>query len=151
MYQKILCPVDGSPASNRGMKEAINIAKSLNAKLRFIHVIDTYYPIIDEAGNYVLLDTIKSLRKNAEKVIKKAKATAESAGVIAESKLSETLGGRASAFIVEEANTWQADLIVMGTRGIKGFSRLVMGSDAEHVVRTSNVPVMLTNNAKKKS
>ena len=59
MYQKILCPVDGSPASNRGMKEAVNITKSLNAKLRFIHVIDTYYPIIDEAGNYVLLDTIK--------------------------------------------------------------------------------------------
>ena len=49
MYQKILCPLDGRPASNRGMKEAINLAKKLNDKLRFIHVIDTYFPIIDGA------------------------------------------------------------------------------------------------------
>ena len=151
MYQKILCPVDGSSASNRGMKEAINLAKSLNAKLRFIHVIDTYFPIIDGAGDYILVDMTGPLRKKTEKLINKAKSVAEKAGVVADTKISETLGGRASAFIVQEADNWPADLIVMGTRGIRGLSRMVMGSDAEHVVRTSNVPVMLINDAKKKS
>ena len=63
MYQKILCPVDGSPASNRGIKEAIDLAKSLNAKLSFIDVIDTYFPIIDGAGGYTLVDLTGPLRK----------------------------------------------------------------------------------------
>jgi nucleotide-binding universal stress UspA family protein len=55
----------------------------------------------------------------------------------------ESFGGRAADFIVQQANKWGADLIVLGTHGRRGVKRLVMGSDAEQVVRTTRVPVLL--------
>jgi nucleotide-binding universal stress UspA family protein len=151
MYKRILCPIDGSSTSNLGMKEAIRIAKAQKAKLHFIHVIDTYFPVLDGVGDFMLVDMTDLLRKNAEKVVKKAKSTAEKAGVVADAQFTETLGGRPAEFIIKEAEKWSADLIVMGTHGLRGVSRLILGSDAEYVVRTSTVPVLLLNSTKKKS
>lgn len=146
MYKHILCPVDGSPISNIGMEEAIRLTKDQNAKLRFFHVIDTYVPILDMSGDFNVAYMIEILRENGEKVIKKAIATAEKAGLSAESQMLESVGGRAAAYIVAEAEKWPADLIVMGTHGLRGISRLVMGSDAENVLRTSQIPVLLVKN-----
>lgn len=151
MYKQILCPVDGSPTSTRGVGEAIQLAINQSAKLRFIHVIDTYFPILDMAGGMNVVDTTDILRKNAEKVIKKAKLAALKAGVIADSTITETLGSRAASFIIKEAEKWPADLIVMGTHGLRGFARMVIGSDAEYVIRHSTVPVLLVRIGRKKS
>jgi len=143
MYKQILCPVDGSQTSNCGMHEAIQLAKEQNAKLRFLHVIDMYFPIVDVTGdlNVVYVDDI--LRKNGEKVLKKATAAAHKAGVDADTKMVEAVGARISKFVINEIKEWPADLIVMGTHGLRGVERLVMGSDAETIVRTSPVPVLL--------
>ena len=149
MYKRILCPIDGSATSNRGMLEAINLAKDQDAKLRFFHIIDTYIPVIDGVGSFVPVDMTDILRKNAEDVIEKASVTAKKAGVDADAKITETVGGRPSKNIVEQANDWSAELIVMGTHGLRGFNRMVMGSDAENVVRTSSVPVLLVNTSDK--
>ena len=149
MYKRILCPIDGSATSNRGMLEAINLAKDQDAKLRFFHIIDTYIPVIDGVGSIVPVDMTDILRKNAEDVIEKASVTAKKAGVDADAKITETVGGRPSKYIVEQANDWSAELIVMGTHGLRGFNRMVMGSDAENVVRTSSVPVLLVNTSDK--
>ena len=64
----------------------------------------------------------------------------------AESKIVEALGGRVSKFVLNQVVEWSADLIVMGTHGLRGIERLVIGSDAETVVRTSPVPVLLVRN-----
>jgi len=143
MYRQIICPIDGSPTSTLGMNEAIRLAKDQNAKLRFLHVIDTYFPILDVTGdlNVIYIDEI--LRKNGKKVLKKAEDAAHKAGITADSKVLEAIGGRVSKFIVSEAEEWPADLIIMGTHGLRGVERLVMGSDAETVARTSPVPVLL--------
>ena len=151
MYKQILCPVDGSPTSTRGMREAIQLAINQNAKLRFVHVIDTYFPILDMAGVMNVVDMTDILRKNAEKVIKKAKLVALKEGVIADSTITETLGSRAASFIIKEAEKWPADLVVMGTHGLRGFARVVIGSDAEYVIRHSTVPVLLVRIGRKKS
>ena len=151
MYKQILCPVDGSPTSTRGVGEAIQLAINQSAKLRFIHVIDTYFPILDMAGGMNVVDTTDILRKNAEKVIKQAKLAALKEGVIADSTITETLGSRAASFIIKEAEKWPADLIVMGTHGLRGFARMVIGSDAEYVIRHSTVPVLLVRIGRKKS
>jgi nucleotide-binding universal stress UspA family protein len=45
------------------------------------------------------------------------------------------------------AKEWRADLIIMGTHGRRGVNRLVFGSDAELVIRTAPVPVMLVRSA----
>jgi nucleotide-binding universal stress UspA family protein len=54
--------------------------------------------------------------------------------------------GRVADVVVEEAAKSGCDLIVMGTHGRRGFSRLALGSDADLVVRSSPVPVLLVRN-----
>ncbi|HSG92150.1 MAG TPA: universal stress protein [Methylotenera sp.] len=143
MYKHILCPIDGSETANAGMHEAIQFAKEQNAQLHFLHVIDTYIPIVDMSGDFNITYMIDILRENGAKIIKKAAAAAEKAGVNADTKTIESVGGRTASYIVQEAENWPADLIIMGTHGLRGISRLVMGSDAENVLRTSNVPILL--------
>ncbi len=143
MYKHILCPVDGSAASNAGMREAIQLAKEMNAQLRFLHVIDTYIPIVDMAGDFNVTYMIDIMRDNGKKIISKANAAAKKAGISADSKTIESVGGRIAALIITEADQWPADLVVMGTHGLRGFNRLIMGSDAEHIVRNSDAPVLL--------
>ncbi len=147
MYKHILCPIDGSATSNAGMHEAIQFAKEQNAQLHFLHVIDTYIPIVDMSGDFNVTYMINILRENGENIIKNAAAAAKKSGVIAETKTIESVGGRTASYIVQEAEKWPADLIVMGTHGLRGISRLVMGSDAENVLRTSNVPLLLVKSS----
>jgi nucleotide-binding universal stress UspA family protein len=68
---------------------------------------------------------------------------AERAGIKPTLAMRETIGGPAADAIVREARKQGADLIVLGTHGRRGVRRLVLGSDAEQVVRTSRVPVLL--------
>ena len=143
MYKKILCPVDGSPTSNNGMMEAVHLAKDQHAKLRFLHVIDMYFPIMDATGDFNVVYMDDVLRDNGKKVLHKAEAAAHKAGVEADSRMVEAIGGRVSKFVMQQVKEWPADLIVMGTHGLRGIERLVMGSDAETIVRTSLVPVLL--------
>ncbi|MGJ8620857.1 MAG: universal stress protein [Methylophilaceae bacterium] len=145
MYKKILCPVDGSDTSNRGMQEAIKLAKDQQAKLKFIHVVDAYFPLIDGVGNFIPVDVTEVLHENAKAIIEKAKKTANDAGLVVEVEVLKSRGGRPSTTIIDCAASWQADIIVMGTHGLCGISRIVMGSDAENVLRTSAVPVLLIN------
>lgn len=63
----------------------------------------------------------------------------------------ESLGGRVAYLIASQATNWPADLIVMGTHGRHGVSHLFMGSDAESVVRTSPVPVLLLRSIQEES
>ena len=145
MYKKILCPVDGSETSNRGIQEAIKLASDQHAELMFIHVVDAYFPIIDGVGNFIPVDIKEVLNENAQAVIADAKKIATNAGIDAESKVLDSVGSRPSATIVDYAKAWPADIIVMGTHGLRGINRVVMGSDAENVIRTSSVPVLLVN------
>jgi nucleotide-binding universal stress UspA family protein len=98
------------------------------------------------SGDFNITYMIDILRENGEKIIKEAVAAAEKAGVNADTKIIEAVGGRTAFYIVQEADKWSADLIVMGTHGLRGISRLVMGSDAENVLRACKVPVLLVKN-----
>jgi nucleotide-binding universal stress UspA family protein len=76
-------------------------------------------------------------------VLGKAEAKARKADVKTEALLVETTGHRVADVILAQARKVKADLIVMGTHGRRGVARLVMGSDAEGVVRGTRVPVLL--------
>ena len=144
VYQRILVPIDGSPASNLGLNEAIKLAKDQGAKLRLFHLVDEYVavPSIDGTALYAG-DLFEALRQSGKKIIDKAQALARRKGLTPESVMIESFGGRAADFIVEQARKWRADLIVLGTHGRRGVRRLVMGSDAEQVIRATRVPVLL--------
>ena len=145
MYKKILVPIDGSPTSNLGLNEAIKLARDQGAKLRLFHLVDEYIAVSSPDGMaFSNTDALlESLRQGGKKIIEKAEALAKRNGLTPESVMRESFGGRAAEFIVQQANKWKADLIVLGTHGRRGVKRLVMGSDAEQVVRTTRVPVLL--------
>lgn len=143
MYKKILVPVDGSDASERGLREALQLARSLGASVKLVHsvnefVMDSMYGPIP---NYA--DLVDALREGGRKVLKDAEAIARESGVEVQSEMFESIGGRAADAILQQAKEWPADLIVMGTHGRRGIRRLVLGSDAEQVLRSSPVPVLL--------
>jgi nucleotide-binding universal stress UspA family protein len=144
-YRKILAAVDGSRASAKGLREAIRLAKAGHTRLAILHVVDEYPAFAALDGMMAGApgaDLVPALREGGKKVLAKAAAAARKAGVPAKPVLREGLGPAAYP-IVREAKKLGADLIVLGTHGRRGVRRLVMGSDAEQVVRTSPVPVLL--------
>lgn len=129
--------------SNRGLAEAIALAKDQGATLRLVHVLDELIAGPGAEATVYLGNTVGLLRETGEQVVARAEAAAREHGLRSESVILEVTGGRAADAIVAEAKAWGADLIVLGTHGRRGATRLVMGSDAEEIVRTTAVPVLL--------
>lgn len=140
MYKRILVPVDGSPASLNGLNEAVRLAKAGSAALRVLHVVDGI-AFVGEHSPFTA--DAQAFRRSGEKMMAEVMARVRKQPVAADSLIVENLTGRAADTIVKEAKKWRADLIVMGTHGRRGFNRFVFGSDAELVVRTSPIPVLL--------
>jgi nucleotide-binding universal stress UspA family protein len=147
-YRRILVAVDGSPTSMKGLREAIRLAKDGRAQLLLLHVVNELPAFASLDGFVPGVDLVPALRKGGQRILAKAKAAAEKEGIRAKTLLRETLGGPAADAIVRGARRQRADLIVLGTHGRRGLRRLVLGSDAEAVVRTSPVPVLLVRAAK---
>jgi nucleotide-binding universal stress UspA family protein len=143
MYRRILVPVDGSAPSKRALLEAIKVVKGWGgAKLRLVHVVDELVMDAMYVGAYYQ-NLVDSLRAVGQATLDDAVATVRQHALEAEAVLLETVGRRAADHVVTQAREWPADLIVMGTHGRRGIRRLLMGSDAELVLRTSPVPVLL--------
>ncbi len=118
-YKRILVAVDGSAASNKGLREAIRVAKAESANLCILHVVDDYQAFAGMEGAMAGVDLVPMFREGGKKVLEKAKRTAEAARVRVSTVLRETLGGPAAGPIVREAKK------------------------SEQVVRTASVPVLL--------
>lgn len=147
MYSRILVPVDGSATSSSGMTEAIRLAKDQHATIRLIHVVNELILMTGLETGYGMSNVVESMRANGESVLKDSESAVRAAGVEVDCILIEAMGNQAGTFIVQQAKEWRADLIVMGTHGRHGVRRMVMGSDAEFVVRHTHVPVLLIRTA----
>lgn len=144
MYQRILVPIDGSATSNRGLDEAIQLARQTGAQLQLMHVVDELVLTMGfEAYAGVAGDLVGILKAAGEKILADGKARALDAGVKAETKLFEGFSPRLDDLVAEQVKAWGADLIVIGTHGRRGAGRLLMGSGAEQIVRSACVPVLL--------
>ena len=143
MYKRILVPVDGSRTSTLGLHEAIRLAQHHESRLRLVHVVDAFIVTPAFEGGPYVKDIQKTFRADGSRILKKAEALARKRGLEVDSVMFEIVGGGAAETIVEQARKWRADLIVIGTHGRRGVSRLVMGSDAEEVARSAPVPVLL--------
>jgi nucleotide-binding universal stress UspA family protein len=151
MYKQLLVPVDGSEPSMLGLAEAIKLAKSAGAKLHLVHVVDELVPLgVDIPPKYID-QFIDALRAQGREILDKAQRVVVEHALETEGVLLETIGGRAAEQIVQLAKQCKADLIVMGTHGRRGLRRLALGSDAELVVRSSPVPVLLVRGAARDS
>ncbi|MBO9677136.1 MAG: universal stress protein [Acidovorax sp.] len=144
MYEKILVPVDGSPTSLRGLREAIQVARLSGGRLKLLHVVDEMSFMTGlEAGVAMTTEILQLLREGGEKVVSDALAEVRAAGLDADTELFESYAGRVSDLVIAKAQEWGARLIVLGTHGRRGVGRMLLGSDAEQIVRLSPVPVLL--------
>lgn len=147
MYQRILVPVDGSSTSNLALQEAIKLAKQVGARLELVYIYEDAVYLVDE--NYFNYEELqKTIHDCGEKMLTTAEATAQAAGIPVETRLIPSNNERIANILVEEAKRWQAELIVIGTHGHSGFSRLLLGSVAEGVVRIAPIPVLLIRSDK---
>ena len=143
MYHRILVPLDGSPTAEAGLRHAIGLAAALKAELVLLHVMDDFALMV-EMSSVTSYDTMRdALRQYGQNALAKAKQAAAEAGVLCETVVREVAQARISEVINDEAVKHRCDLVVMGTHGRRGFSRLTLGSNAEAVMRTSTVPVLL--------
>ncbi|HEY5994650.1 MAG TPA: universal stress protein [Gallionellaceae bacterium] len=142
MYQRIMVPVDGSETSRKALQEAIKLAQLFHARLKLVHVVENAR-VFDAEGmvDYAALREVAT--KGGEMILSRAKEMAQQAGITAETALLEAGGDRNENVIVSDARQWLAELIVIGTHGRSGISRLLFGSVAEGVVRGATMPVLL--------
>jgi nucleotide-binding universal stress UspA family protein len=144
MYRRILVPVDGSVASDAGRAQAIGLARTEGARLRFLNVVDEALGLgSTDMGVVDMSHLLQSVRELGEKSVEQAAWLAGKRGLRADVSVLPSGGRHASDTILEEARRWRADLIVMGTHGRRGFNRLLLGSDAERVLRDTPVPLLL--------
>lgn len=145
MYRRILVPVDGSSTALLGLRHALGLARDERVRLRVLNVVDEMI-IATAIDGYAAANTaqlLESLRETGEKALADAAALARKAGVKFDTEMVEARGQPVSAVILDQARSWRADLIAMGTHGRRGLNRLLLGSDAERVLREAPVPVLL--------
>jgi nucleotide-binding universal stress UspA family protein len=143
MYKKILVPIDGSHTANLGLREAIRLAKGQKARLLLLHVVDDYYALEGSEVGAPVSEMIESLRRGGRRTLDRALRLARGHGVKVQGLMLESFTRSTADLIVRHARRWGAQLIVLGTHGRRGMRRLVLGSDAEQVVRMAPVPVLL--------
>ncbi|RJT06474.1 universal stress protein [Halococcus sp. IIIV-5B] len=136
MYDRILVPTDGSPEVDPVVEHAVELARVHDAELHAIYVVNTAgYASLPADSAIEGLGTM--LNDQGEGALDRVEELAS--GVTVERVLVE---GAPSKRIVEYAEREGCDLVVMGTHGRGGIDRLLLGSVAERVVRTSSVPVL---------
>jgi nucleotide-binding universal stress UspA family protein len=134
-FHTILCPTDFSPTADLAFQYAVDLAQAFDARLILVHA---FFPaMLGETTTAYMPDVVKDLRAAAKKHLDERKAS--DAAVRVERIIREAPEPDG---ILDAANEFKADLIVMGTHGRTGFRRLVLGSVAEEVLRKAPCPVL---------
>jgi nucleotide-binding universal stress UspA family protein len=151
MYKKILVALDGSEPSNHALEQAVEIATKFKAKLIMLAVVQrVMIPIFpDEGFGGVPLSAAKDMAQYQDKMRivyqtvldeAKEKINEEHPDLDVEAILKE---GRPSGTITEYAENDGADLIVMGSRGIGGYTGWILGSTSRRVVDSCTKPILI--------
>jgi nucleotide-binding universal stress UspA family protein len=146
-YRRLLVPLDDSPTAQRGLAEALALARDLRSTLVLLHVVELV-PVMPEVATAEAWEAIREgMQATGRRVLDEAARQVRSAGVVCETVLNDIDARRPADVIVEQAGAQRCDLIVMGTHGRRGIGRALLGSDAELVLRQSPVPVLLVRSA----
>lgn len=149
-YSRILVPVDGSPTATAGLREAIRLAAAHGAEICLLHVLEKL-PALQGMEVLIERQVLENLGQLGRKVLAAARSAVEGHGLRARSVFRRASRESVADAIVAEAKRSHADVIVMGTHGHRGVTHLVLGSDAEAVVRSATVPVLLVSSRAEKN
>ncbi len=136
-FKKILVPTDGSEANDTVVEKSLYLARMLGARLKVLFVVDT-----STFKGYPPDELITTLRGHMEakgmEILDRVEKEGEELDVEVEKSL---VHGKTDEMIIEESK--DQDLIVIGTHGRSGLSRLFIGSTTERVVKHAECPVMV--------
>ena len=140
--KRILCPVDFSEFSVRAYCHALSLAEHYGSKLVARHIVELWrHPAAGFAASAALYDEYcESLRTNGMEQLQEFVKNHTRNEVQPELVVDE---GIAPDSILSFAQEQKSDLIVMGTHGLRGFDRLMLGSVTERVMRRAICPVLV--------
>ncbi len=135
MYDDVLLPFDGSDGAAAALHHAAEIAHWADATIHLLFVADT----TRESVTVVETEVVDALVQEGEDVLEDAAETLRTLGADHDT---DVVQGNPASTIVEYAERYDHDLIVMPTHGRTGISRYLLGSVTEKVVRLASVPVL---------
>lgn len=136
-FNKILVPTDGSEYTKPAIKQAVELAKLTGAEIVALYVLDQTV-LTNMPMDTAVMNVYKTLEKEGQEAVDYVLDLAKAEGVKVSVSVKE---GTPVKVILEESANY--DIIVMGTLGRTGMSKLLMGSVAERVVRAASCPVMV--------
>ena len=147
MYNRILLPLDGSPLAEQALPHTIAIAERFQSELILLQVLIPL-PRVPTTTDAAILRAEKATDVHAREYLESLAVSVEEHGITVQVI---TLEGRPHFQILQYAETNQADLIVMCSRGQSGLSRWMIGSVADRVMRGADVPVLLVRAQKEET
>jgi nucleotide-binding universal stress UspA family protein len=137
MFKNILVPIDGSDHAWHALDVACDLAQKYGARMRMVHAMT---PISIEPSLGYDPEIIANRVQAADALL--AKAQEEAKGRVADITVEQHEGSEAEV-ILEDANKYNCDLIVMGTRGLGRLAGLLLGSVSQKIVQHAKCPVLL--------
>ncbi|MDS0296727.1 MULTISPECIES: universal stress protein [Haloferacaceae] len=135
MYDSILLPVDGSEHAAKIVHHAAELAQWTGTTIQLLFVADTTQDSVTVVDGTV----VDALEQEGETIVADVAETLETLGVEHDT---DVVQGSPAPTIVDYAERYDHDLIVLPTHGRTGISRYLLGSVTEKVVRLSDVPVL---------
>lgn len=152
MINKILIAVDRSQNNKFVFDTAVSLAKTTGADLMLLHILSkkepehpiaptyTYYPIVKEMNYETYQKEYAEYEQHGIEFLKNLTEEATAAGVSTEFT---QLAGNPGRLICELANNWSADLILVGSRGLKGLKEMFLGSVSNYVTHHAPCSVLI--------
>jgi nucleotide-binding universal stress UspA family protein len=154
MLQNILVALDRSETHQHVLDEALTLAKATHASLMFFHVLNSFdkgypYPMYPSADAYPALyeEAIQAYTEQLQKFEQEGIAflqslTRQAAALDIPAEYSQSLGDPGKT-ICERAESWKADVILMGRRGRSGLREMLLGSVSSYVLHHAPCSVMI--------
>ena len=145
MYQRILVATDGSDLSRTAVNSAIELAAVIGAELVALYVVPRYPVSYFEGGITISVDDIARTEKQwsdkGQAVVDAVQEQAKAQGVTAKAVVAQS--DLVAESIMSAATKHGCDLVVMASHGRKGIKRVLLGSETQHVLTHSTVPVLV--------
>lgn len=137
--KKLLVPIDFTDTSDRALDYAIELAQKVGAEIVVMHAYELPIYGFPDGAMIATADVATKISAAAQAALDQAVSSRSGRGVQLSSVLRDGVPWEEVATIAEEVD---ADIIVIGTHGRRGLSRVLLGSVAENVIRTSTRPVL---------
>ena len=145
MYKRILVATDGSSLSKKAVRNAIDLAAAVGADLVALYVVPRYPVSYFEGGVTISMEDVERTEKQwsekGQAVVDAVQQAAQAEGIKAKAVVIRS--DLVAESIIAAVKKHKCDLVVMASHGRKGIKRVLLGSETQHVLTHSTVPVLV--------